>query len=72
MIKSRLKVLLAVNDMNQKQLAEKTAIRPATISNLYRGTIKHIPVDVMDKICKTLNCQPGDLLEYRPDDASRM
>ena len=68
MIKSRLKVLLAINDMNQKQLAEKTNIRPATLSHLYRGTLKHIPVDVLNKICKALNCQPGDLFEYHPDE----
>ncbi|MCH5287443.1 MAG: helix-turn-helix domain-containing protein [Christensenellaceae bacterium] len=29
---------------------------------------KHIPVDVLDKLCATLNCQPGDLFEYRPDE----
>lgn len=67
MIKSRLKVLLAMNDMYQKDLAEKAGIRPATISHLYRGTIKHIPVDVLDKICDVLHCQPGDLLEHIPD-----
>lgn len=68
MIKFRTKVLLAMNDMSQKDLAEKAGVRPTTISALCRGTIKHIPVDVLNKICKELNCQPGDLLEYRPDE----
>lgn len=64
MIKSRLKVQLAMNDMTQKQLAEVTGIRPPTISQIALGTSKHIPIDVLDKICKTLHCQPGDILEY--------
>ena len=67
MIKFRTRVLLAMNDMNQKQLAGKTGVRESTISALCRGTAKHIPVDVLDKLCAALNCQPGDLLEYRPE-----
>lgn len=64
MIKSRLKVQLAKCEMTQKQLAEATGIRPPTISLIALGTIKHIPVDVLDRICAALNCQPGDILEY--------
>lgn len=67
MVKFRLKVLLAMNDMNQKQLAEKTGIRPPTISAICTGTAKHLPVDVIDKICAVLNCQPGDFIQYMPD-----
>lgn len=63
-IKSKLKVLLAENEMTQKQLAEKTGIRPPTISAICTNSAKHIPVDVLDKICETLNCQPGDFLIY--------
>ncbi|HMM05821.1 MAG TPA: helix-turn-helix transcriptional regulator [Clostridiales bacterium] len=63
-IKFRLKVLLAMNDMTQKQLVEITGIRPPTISAICTNRIKHIPVDVIDKICTALNCQPGDLIEY--------
>ena len=66
MIKFRTKVLLAMNDMNQKDLAEKTGVRPSTISALCTGAAKHVPVDVLDKICEALNCQPGDLMEYIP------
>ena len=67
MIKFRLRVLLAMNEMNQKQLAEKTGIRPTTISTICAGTVKHLPVDVLDKICAALNCQPADLMEHIPD-----
>lgn len=67
MIKFRTKVLLAMNDMNQKDLAEKTGIRPSTISALCTGAAKHIPVDVLDKICDALRCQPGDLIQHIPE-----
>lgn len=67
MIRFRTKVLLAMNDMNQKDLAEITGVRPSTISAMCTGAAKHIPVDVLDKICTALHCQPGDLMEHIPD-----
>ena len=54
--------------MNQKQLAEKTGIRPALISHLYRGTLKPIPVDMLNKLWDAFHSQPGDLPEHRPDE----
>lgn len=68
MIKFRLKVLLAMNDMNQKDLSEKIGVRQPTISAICRGTIKEVPVGVLNKICAELKCQPGDLMEYIPDE----
>ena len=68
MIKFKLKVLLAINEMTQKELAEKTGIRPPTISAIATGTVKHLPVDVLDKICEVLSCQPSDFIEYRAKD----
>lgn len=64
MIKFKVKVLLAMREMTQKELAERTGIRPPTVSTICTGTVKHLPVDALDKICKVLDCQPGDLLEY--------
>ena len=64
MIKFRLKVLLAMNDMNQKELSEKIDVRQPTISAICRGTIKEVPVGVLNKICAALKCQPGDIVEY--------
>lgn len=66
MIKFKVKVMLAMREMTQKELAEKTGIRPPTISAICLGTIKHLPVDALEKICEALDCQPGDLMEYRP------
>lgn len=68
MIKFRVKVMLAMREMTQKELAEKTGIRPPTISAICLGTIKHLPVEALDKICNVLNCQPADLIEYVRDD----
>lgn len=64
MIKFKVKVMLAMREMTQKELAEKTGIRPPTISAICTGTIKHLPVDVLDRICDVLDCQPGDIVEY--------
>jgi putative transcriptional regulator len=67
MIRFKLKVMLAVRGMTQKQLAEVTGIRPPTISAICLGTIKHLPIDALNKICKALDCQPSDLMEYEQD-----
>lgn len=67
MIKFKVKVLLAMNDMTQKDLAEKTGIRPPTVSAICTGAVKHFPIDALEKICEVLHCQPGDIMEYIPD-----
>ena len=64
MVKFKVKVMLAMREMTQKELAEKTGIRPPTISAICTGTIKHLHVDVLDRICDVLDCQPGDIVEY--------
>jgi putative transcriptional regulator len=68
MIKFTVKVMLAKREMTQKELADRTGIRPPTISALCTGTIKRIPVDALDEICKVLECQPADLMEFIPDE----
>lgn len=69
MIKFKVKVMLAIREMTQKELAEKTGIRPPTISAICTGTIKHLPVDVLERICDVLDCQPGDIIEFARDEA---
>lgn len=64
MIKFKLKRVLADREMTQRELAEKTGIRPPTISAMAMGTISRVPVDVLDRICAALECQPGDIMEY--------
>ena len=67
MIKFKVKVMLAMRDMTQKELAERTGIRPPTISAICTGAVKHLPVEALDKICEVLDCQPADLMEFVKD-----
>lgn len=67
MIKFKVKIRLAECNMTQKELAEKTGIRPPTVSAICVGTVKHLPIDALDKICEVLDCQPADLMEYVKD-----
>ncbi|MBE6886966.1 MAG: helix-turn-helix transcriptional regulator [Ruminococcaceae bacterium] len=64
MIKFKVKVILAMRDMTQKELAERTGIRPPTVSAICTGAVKHLPIEALDKICTVLECQPADLMEY--------
>ena len=67
MIKSKLKVMLAMREMTQAELAHRTGIRPPTVSAIATNNAKHIPIDVLDKLCKELRCNVGDLFEYIDD-----
>ncbi len=67
-IKFKVKVMLAVRGMTQKELAERTGIRPPTVSAICTGSVKHLPVDALEKICDVLDCQPADLMEYVRED----
>ena len=66
-VKFKLKVLLAEKNMTQKELAQKTGIRPPTISAICTGSVKQFPVGAIEKICAVLSCQPGDIMEYVED-----
>lgn len=69
MIKFKVKVMLALRNMTQKELAERTGIRPPTVSAICTGAVKHLPVEALEKICDVLDCQPGDLMEHVKDDS---
>ena len=71
MIKFNLKVMLVKNGITQKELAERTGIRPPTISAICNGVIKEMPIRVLDSMCKVLDCQPSDLLEYVSDEEAQ-
>ena len=58
-------VMLAKRKMSVTQLAEKVGITLANMSILKTGKAKAVKVDTLCKLCKALDCQPGDLLEYR-------
>lgn len=58
-------VMLAKRKMSSGELAEKVGITVANISILKTGKAKAIRFSTLNAICKALNCQPGDILEYR-------
>ena len=68
MIRFKVKVKLAEKEMTQKELAERTGIRPPTVSAICTGSVKHLPVEALNKICEVLECQPADLMEFIPDE----
>ena len=58
-------VMLARRKMSVSELADKVGITLANMSILKTGKAKAIKVDTLRKLCRALECQPGDLLEYR-------
>lgn len=62
-----LDVMLAKRKMQSKDLAEKLGITQANLSILKTGKAKGIRFDTLESICEILDCQPGDILEYRKD-----
>ena len=61
-------VMLAKRKMSVRELSERVGITMANISILKNGKAKAIKIDTLNKICKALECQPGDVLEYVPDE----
>ena len=59
--------MLARRKMPSGELAEKIGISPANMSILKTGKAKALRLSTLDAICKALDCQPGDLLEYRAE-----
>lgn len=62
-----LDVMLAKRKMSSSELAEKIGITTANLSILKTNKGKAIRFSTLDSICKELNCQPGDILEYREE-----
>lgn len=67
MIVINIDVMLAKRKMSVTELASGVGITIANISILKNGKAKAIKIETLNKICETLECQPGDILEYRPD-----
>jgi len=69
MIIVNLDVMLARRKMRSKELAERIGITEANLSLLKSGKVKGVRFETLERICDVLNCQPGDLLEYRRNEA---
>lgn len=65
MIRVNLDVVLSERKMTSKELAQRIGITPANLSILKTGKARGIRFETLDKICRALNCQPGDVLEYQ-------
>lgn len=61
-------VMLAKRKMSVTELSERVGITMANLSILKNGKAKAIRLTTLDAICKALDCQPGDILEYRPEE----
>jgi putative transcriptional regulator len=62
-------VMLAKRKMSVTELAERVGITLANLSILKNGKARAIRFSTLEGLCRALDCQPGDLLAYRPDDA---
>lgn len=58
-------VMLAKRKMSVTELSEKVGITMANLSILKNGKAKAVRLSTLDSICKALDCQPGDILEYK-------
>jgi len=67
-IKVSLAVMLARRNVKSKELAEYIGITEANLSLLKQGKVKGMRFDTLEAICRYLDCQPGDILKYEPDD----
>ena len=65
MIIINIDVMLAKKKMSVGELAEKVGFTMANVSLLKNGKIKAFKISTLNKLCQILDCQPGDLLEYR-------
>ena len=67
MIIINIDVMLAKRKMSVTELSEKVGITMANISILKNGKAKAIKIETLDKICKALQCQPGDILVFKEE-----
>lgn len=65
-----LDIMLATRKMKSIELAEKIGITPANLSILKSGKAKAIRFSTLETICKELECQPADILEYSSDESN--
>jgi len=66
-IRINLDICMAKRKIGLMELAEKISVTPANVSILKNGKAKAIRFSTLEELCRTLNCQPGDILEYVED-----
>jgi putative transcriptional regulator len=68
----RLDRVMADRKVSLNELAQNVGITNANMSNLKTGKAKAIRFSTLERICKILKCQPGDILEYVDDEADKL
>lgn len=68
MIKVKLGVVMDQRGISSKELAKRIGITPANLSILKTGKARGVRFETLGKICKILDCQPGDILSYEEDE----
>lgn len=63
----RLDRVMADRKMSLNELSDKVGVANVNLSKLKNGKVNAIRFSTLEAICRTLNCQPGDILEYRTD-----
>lgn len=63
-------VMMAKRKMSLGELTKRVDITPANLSILKNGKAKAIRFSTLEAICRELNCQPGDIIEYRPEETT--
>ncbi len=66
-IRINLDVMLARRKMSVTELSARVGLTMANLSVLKNGRARAIRLETLDRICRALDCQPGDILEYTPD-----
>ncbi|MEH7013637.1 helix-turn-helix transcriptional regulator [Neobacillus niacini] len=64
-------VMLAKRKMSVTELSERVRITMSNLSILKNGKAKAVRFSTLEAICKTLDCQPGDILEYKSDEGTQ-
>ena len=67
MIVIRIDVMLAKRKMSVTELSEKVGVSNVNLSKLKTGKVSAVRFSTLEAICEALNCQPGDILEYKKD-----
>lgn len=67
-VKVRLKEVRTARNISQNELARLLSMSLANIQKIEYGKAKAVPLETLDKLCKVLKCEPGDLLQFVPDD----
>ncbi len=71
MIDNRLSAIMGRERVNISELARRARCSRGTVSKLYHEQTRQLDMDVLDRLCRALGVQPGDLLVYEPDEEGK-